>query len=70
MSDEVLREATDVHAIAEPETTVIWGCDMEEEQPQFLIRELATVNPSDLSLRQMVELTKNGSDRKVAPPIA
>jgi hypothetical protein len=40
------REASDVRAPVGPDTRVIWGCDMEEEQPQFLIRQLAALNPA------------------------
>jgi hypothetical protein len=58
------QEATDVHSFADSNTTVIWGCDMEEEQPQLMIRKLAALKP-DLS--RMVELTKDGYDRRMAP---
>ena len=63
------REATEVHAAGDSKTSVLWGCDMEEEQPEFLIRELAGLNPDDASLEQMTELTKGGYDRKLAPTL-
>lgn len=63
------QEATDVHALADPDANVIWGCDMEEEQPQFLIRQLAALNPGDSKLRRMVELTKDGYNRTMAPDL-
>lgn len=63
------QEATDVHALADPDANVVWGCDIEEEQPQYLIRQLAALNPVDLSLRRMVDLTKDGYSRKMAPDL-
>jgi hypothetical protein len=63
------QEAADVHAPAGASATVLWGCDMEEEQPEFLIRELAARNPSDPELKQMMELTKDGYNRKLAPAL-
>ena len=35
-------------------------------QPEFLIRELAGLNPADSNLKQMKELTKDGYKRKMA----
>ncbi|MGC2169837.1 MAG: hypothetical protein WA623_00465 [Candidatus Sulfotelmatobacter sp.] len=62
------QEATDAHAAAGPtDANILWGCDMEEEQPQFLIRQLAALNPGERNLRQMVELTNDGYHRKVSP---
>jgi hypothetical protein len=61
------QEATDVHAFADSNTTVIWGCDMEEEQPQLMIRKLAALNPDDPDLSRTMELTKDGYDRSMAP---
>jgi hypothetical protein len=61
------QEATDVHALADAD--VVWGCDMEEEQPQFLIRQLAALNPGDSNLRRAVELTKDGYNRTMAPAL-
>lgn len=60
-------EATDVHAFADSTTGVIWGRDMEEEQPELIIRELARLNPGDPDLNRIVELTKDGYDRSMAP---
>ncbi|MFZ0805341.1 MAG: hypothetical protein WAN03_04130, partial [Candidatus Sulfotelmatobacter sp.] len=61
------QEAADVDAPANPKANVLWGCDMEEEQPEFLIRELAAKNPDDPNLKEMVLLTKDGYNRKIAP---
>ena len=63
------REAEDVHAPGNPGASVLWGCDMEEEQPEFLIRELATLNPADSNLKQMTQLTKDGYSRKLGPKL-
>jgi erythromycin esterase-like protein len=40
---------------------------MEEMKPEWLIRELASLNPSNRALQEMVEITKNGYSRKMAP---
>jgi hypothetical protein len=45
---------------------VIWGCDMEEVQPQHLIRELARLNPKDINLQRMAALSANGYQRSLA----
>src|SRR5207253_9037657 len=45
------------------------GCDIEETQPQLLIRELASLNPEDRNLKRMRELTKDGYNRKMAPDL-
>jgi hypothetical protein len=42
---------------------------MEEVQPQFLIRELAALNPSDPHWERMVRLTKQGYRRDMAPAL-
>lgn len=63
------REVSDVHALADSNANVLWGCDIEEVQPQMLIVELASLNPSDLDLRRMLELTKDGYTRKMAPDL-
>jgi hypothetical protein len=61
------EQAASVHAFADPKTNVLWGCDMEEEQPQFLIRELARLNPDDPNLMRMVALTNDAYSRQLAP---
>jgi hypothetical protein len=62
-------QAKDIGAFASPGADVLWGCDMEEVQPQFLIRELAGLNPGDPKLERMVQITKHGYDRKMAPEL-
>jgi hypothetical protein len=48
---------------------VVWGCDIEENQPQKLIRELARINPRDARLQQMAALTAAGYRRSQAPQL-
>lgn len=52
-----------------PSKSVLWGCDIEEEQPDRLIRQVAKLNPEDARLRTMVELTAKGYSRKHAPEL-
>ncbi|HWY43386.1 MAG TPA: hypothetical protein VNX66_07815 [Candidatus Sulfotelmatobacter sp.] len=59
-------EAISVHGLASPNANVLWGCDIEEEQPQLLIRQLAALNPMDHNLEQMVAITEHGYDRKTS----
>lgn len=60
------RQAADVRAFAPPNAKVIWGCDMEEIHPEYLIRELAALNPGDSALKRMVEMTQPGYKRTMA----
>src|SRR6185503_7071282 len=45
------------------------GSDIEEPQPHLLIRELAQLNPENRALQSMVELTKDGYKRPLAPKL-
>lgn len=45
------------------------GSDIEELQPHSLIRELAEANPQNRPLQSMVELTKDGYRRPLAPQL-
>jgi hypothetical protein len=63
------EQAATAHALADANASVLWGCDMEEQQPPFLIRELAARNPDDPYLNRMVALTKNGYVRTMAPDL-
>ena len=45
------------------------GSDIEEPQPHSLIRELAQINPGNQELQSMVELTKDGYKRPLAPKL-
>ena len=48
---------------------VLWGCDMDEMQPQMLIRELAAANPTNPSFQRMAEITKSGYNRNMVPAL-
>jgi hypothetical protein len=45
------------------------GSDIEELQPHLLIRDLAQANPKNGALQSMVELTKEGYKRTLAPKL-
>jgi hypothetical protein len=45
------------------------GSDIEEPQPHLLIRELAQANPTNPALQSMVDLTKDGYQRTMAPKL-
>jgi len=62
------QEALFVHPKGSTDA-VLWGCDMEEEQPQLLIQELAKLNPTNSNLARMVEISKSGYQRKMAPQL-
>ena len=64
------QEATIVHSMAGCDNQVLWGCDMEEVQPQFLIRDLLKLNPADPNLLQMDSLVKHGYERKLAAALS
>jgi len=63
------QEVNFVHTFAGSNRDVIWGCDIEETQPQLPIAELASLNPGDPELKRMRELTKDGYNRKMAPDL-
>ena len=63
------QEASFVHSTSALGQPILWGCDMEEMQPEMLIRELATANPANPSLKRMVEITGSGYKRKMAPEL-
>ncbi len=45
------------------------GSDIEEPLPQLLIRELSQANPQNWALQSMVDLTKGGYKRTLAPQL-
>jgi hypothetical protein len=63
------QEALFVHSLGGTAQPVLWGCDMDEMQPAMLIRELATANPTNPSLKRMIEITKSGYNRNMAPEL-
>jgi len=62
-------EAQFVHSFSNSRRPVLWGCDIDEMQPHFMIRELAARNPHIPALREIVEMTKTGYDRTMAPEL-
>lgn len=62
------EEAGFVHSFGRSRPA-LWGCDIEEGQPQLLIRDLETLNPNNPVLAQMAEITRAGYERKTAPQL-
>ena len=60
-------EATFVTSLKKDRRAVLWGCDIEEVQPQLLIRDLAALNPGDEHLRAAVEAAGDVYQRRTAP---
>jgi hypothetical protein len=62
-------QAALVDQFAGPKQHVVWGCDIDEGQPERLIADIAKRNPEDATLKQMVALTAQGYNRKQAPQL-
>ena len=62
-------EASFVTSLKIGSASVLWGCDIEEVQPQFLIRELAATNPGSEALRTALATVKEGYRRQMAPAL-
>src|SRR5215469_14807618 len=62
------QEALFVHRKGSADA-VLWGCDMEEMQPQLLIRDLAALNSTNSNIARMVDISKSGYQRKMAPQL-
>jgi hypothetical protein len=62
-------QAATVRQFAAPNEPVLWGCDIEEGQPERLILNMAALNPEDAELQQMVKITDHGYKRKQAPEL-
>lgn len=63
-------EATFVHSISNTlKINVLWGCDMEEQQLQFLIHDLALANPQHTAIKRIDEMTRTGYNRSMAAEI-
>lgn len=60
------EQAATVRRFAAPGQPVLWGCDIEEGQPDQLIRELARINSGDSNIRRMMDLVSSGYVRKQA----
>jgi hypothetical protein len=62
------QEALFVHSLGASQP-VLWGCDMDESQPHLLLRDLAATGPSSPALMRMLDITKNGYKRELAPEL-
>jgi hypothetical protein len=62
-------QAASLHQLSANGRGVLWGCDIEEMQPDQLIRQLAQLNPADDRLRKMVTKISGGYSRKQAPAL-
>lgn len=62
-------EAQFVHSAGSSKVPILWGCDMEEMQPQFLIRRLGALNPRNAKIQQMVATGATSYNRKMAPEL-
>jgi hypothetical protein len=60
------EQSSVVRQFAAPEQNVLWGCDIEENRPDELIREMARVNPDNSALQEMVRITARGYKREQA----
>jgi hypothetical protein len=60
-------QAAAIDQFAGPNESVLWGCDIEEEQPDALIRQIAQLNPEDANIRSMITLMSGGYKRSMAP---
>lgn len=63
------RQAREMNAQAAPGTNLVWGCDMEELHPEFLLHELLPRNAGSPPLLQMEQLLHAGYSRKLAPQL-
>ena len=62
-------QAAVIRQFARPDQEVLWGCDIDEGQPERLILDLAKLNPGDAKLQQMIDITAHGYNRKQAPKL-
>ncbi len=60
-------EAAAVTALKKDAADVLWGCDIEEIRPQWLIRDLASANPTDRNLEAAVAAAGSVYQRQTAP---
>ncbi len=65
-----VEQALTVRQFASPSQRVLWGCDIEEIQPNRLIAQLAAQNPGHSKLGQMLAITRAAYDRKQAPELS
>jgi hypothetical protein len=58
-----------IYRFAAPALHVLWGCDIEEGQPERVIQAMAKLNPDHAKLRQMTEAVSHGYNRAQAPAL-
>jgi hypothetical protein len=63
------EQAATVEHFAPPTESVLWGCDIEEEQPDRLIQQIADLNPESTNIRRMAALVSTGYKRSQAPEL-
>jgi hypothetical protein len=61
------KQATDVLRFAAPGQSVLWGCDIEEMQPDRLISQMAQLNPTDTRVSAMQEMVSSGTAENALP---
>lgn len=59
-------EATFAASFNRGRGAVLWGCDIEEAQPNLPIRDLAAANPGNRNLQSALEMTRLGYRRSMA----
>jgi hypothetical protein len=62
-------QAAVVRQFAPQDQNVLWGCDIDEGQPEHLILDMARLNPEDATLQRMTSITAHGYNRKQAPEL-
>jgi len=63
------EQASAMRRFTVPQQPVLWGCDIEEEQPDQLIGQMVLLNPTDAKLRGMQEIVSRGYSRKLTPEL-
>ena len=62
-------QAATVNRFSRSDDSVLWGCDIEEEEPDQLIQQVARLNPNDATIHQMTALISSGYKRSQAPKL-
>jgi hypothetical protein len=63
------QQAADMRRMVTPFQSVLWGCDIEEMQPDQLLRQIAKSNPTDIRLHDMLQIVSHGYTRALAPEL-
>ncbi len=62
-------EATFVASLKRNRAAVLWGCDIEEVQPNLPLRDFAAANPGNEQLRAALDEVSKGYQRQAAPDL-